>query len=368
MKRAKPQLRGLATATKRLADGRRQKYFYAWRGGPLLKAEDGTPLQLGDPQLVVAYARAHDERRKPAAGTMFSLVAAFRAATEFTKLAARTRKDYGRYLRMIEDEFGTMPIAAVEDRRARGKFKAWRDTMADSPRTADYAWTTLARVLSVAKDRGMIAVNVCERGGRLYDVDRADIIWQPDHIKAFCGVASAELQFALIVALWTGQRQGDLIRLAWSQYDGTYIRLRQGKTKARVIIPVGSVLKAALDARRPEKPEGAILRNSRGAAWTGDGFRASWGKAVDKAELGDLDLRFHDLRGTAVTRLALSGCTTPQIASITGHSEKDAENILRAHYMGGRLELAEQAIVKLDAAFGEEQPTNNNSKPERKPA
>jgi hypothetical protein len=58
-----------------------------------------------------------------------------------------------------------MPIAAVEDKRARGKFKEWRDTMADRPRTADYAWRVLARVLSVAKDRGLIAVNVCERGG-----------------------------------------------------------------------------------------------------------------------------------------------------------------------------------------------------------
>jgi hypothetical protein len=114
---------------------------------------------------------------------------------------------------LIEDEFGTMPLAAVQDWRARGKFKEWRDTMADRPRVADYAWTTLARVLSVAKDRGTITVNVCDRGGRLYEADRADIIWTAEHIKAFCGVASPELQFALLLALWTGQRQADLIRL-----------------------------------------------------------------------------------------------------------------------------------------------------------
>jgi hypothetical protein len=56
-------------------------------------------------------------------------------------------------------------------------------------------------------------------------------------------------------------------------------------------------------------------------------------------------LHFHDLRGTAVTRLALSGCTTPQIAAITGHSDE----ILKAHYLGGQAELAEQAIIKLVA-------------------
>ncbi|HMI00809.1 MAG TPA: hypothetical protein VK577_30240, partial [Bradyrhizobium sp.] len=86
---------------------------------------------------------------------------------------------------------------------------------------------------------------LCERGGRLYEADRAEIIWLPEHITAFCSVASPELQFALLLALWTGQRQGTLIDIAWSQYDGTHIRLqpnkqRRGKKKKRIVIPVGA--------------------------------------------------------------------------------------------------------------------------------
>ena len=250
-----------------------------------------------------------------------------------------------------------MPLAVVQDRRARGKFKEWRDGMAANPRTADYAWTVVARVLSVAKDRGLIAVNVCERGGRLYEADRAEIIWQAEHIKAFCDVASPELQFALLMALWTGQRQGTLIAIAWSQYDGTHIRLqpnkqRRGKKKKADRYPGGRTAKGGLDARRPEKAEGAILRNTFGETWTSDGFRASWGKAFDRAKLGDHDLHFHDLRGTAVTRLALSGCTVPQIAAITGHRPRDVDEILKAHYLGAQAELAEQAIVKIMATYG----------------
>jgi len=61
------------------------------------------------------------------------------------------------------------------------------------------------------------------------------------------------------------------------------------------------------------------------------------------------DLTFHDLRGTAVSRLAITGCSTPQIASITVHSLRDVEAILDAHYLGGKVELAEQPIAKLDA-------------------
>lgn len=58
------------------------------------------------------------------------------------------------------------------------------------------------------------------------------------------------------------------------------------------------------------------------------------------------------IRGTAATRLALAGCTVPQIAAITGHSMKDVESILEAHYLGGAVELAEAAIVKLNAVYG----------------
>ena len=68
-------------------------------------------------------------------------------------------------------------------------------------------------------------------------------------------------------------------------------------------------------------------------------------------ESGLEDLHFHDLRGTAVTRLALAQCTVPQIAAITGHSLKDVEAILEAHYLGGTIELAEAAITKLNAAY-----------------
>jgi integrase len=369
MRRAKV-LPGLATATKRLADGSRRQYFYAWRGGPMLRDERGTPLQLGDPRLVTAYADAHKARTKPAIGTLHSLIAAYRATGEFTKLGERTKKDYQRFLGVIEQRFGSLPIAALSEPQARGLFKTWRDQIASAPtldatqraelkkagksapiagdRQADYAWGVLARVLSVAKDRGTIPTNPCERGGRLYEVDRAEVIWLPDNIKAFGEAAPDELRFALVLALWTGQRQGDLINLKWSQYDGTYLRVRQGKRKARVLLPVGAVLKAELDKRRPAKPDGTILRNTYGAKWTSDGFRTSWGKAHTRAGLDATDLRFNDLRGTAVTRLALAGCSVPQIAGFTGHSLKDVERILNAHYLGGKFELAEQAMLKLE--------------------
>jgi len=342
------KLPGVASSTKTLASGGRRTYFYAWRGGPMLKAADGTPLAPSDPAFFAAYSEAHAQRKAPAAGTFFNLIAEYRASSEFTRRSEKTRKDYRRYLAMIEEKFGTMPYAAIESRHSRRGFKAWRDSMAATPRTADYAWSVLARVLAVALDNGRISVNPCERGGRLYSADRADRIWTEADIAAFNSVASPPLQQALMLALWTGQRQGDLLRLSWTNYEAGRISLRQAKRRARVSIPVGAPLAAMLDEMRANRaPATTILTNTAGAPWTQDGFRTSWGKASAKA--GITDLHFHDLRGTAITRLAIAECTTPEIASLTGHSLSDVDRILSENYLGGRVALSESAVRKLDA-------------------
>ena len=61
------------------------------------------------------------------------------------------------------------------------------------------------------------------------------------------------------------------------------------------------------------------------------------------------DLTFHDLRGTAVVRLAIASASVPQIATVTGHSLKDVEAVLDAHYLGRDIQLAEAAVLKLEA-------------------
>ena len=203
----------------------------------------------------------------------------------------------------------------------------------------------LALILAWGLDRGLITHNPCTRAGRLYRSTRIEKIWTHDDESAFLRSAPAHLHLPLLLALWTGQRQGDLLRLPWSAYDGTHIRLKQSKTGARITIPVAAPLKAALDAVKKQGP--LILTNSFGRPWTSHGFQASWRIAATHA--GIVGLTFHDLRGTAVTRLATTGCTTPEIASLTGHSLRDVNAILDAHYLHRDPALAESAIRKLEA-------------------
>jgi integrase len=334
------RLRGINSYTAKLADGTTKTYWYAWKGGPRLQGEPGTP------EFITSYNEAVAQKVKTPAGCLVSLLQAYQASDDFRQLAPRTREDYvGIIEKVIEREYSDFPISALADKRTRGIFLEWRDKLAlKSRRQADYVWTVLARVLSWSKDRGRISVNPCERGGRIYRGSRAEKIWTADDESAFLKSSPTHLHLPLLLALWTGQRQGDLLRLPWSAYDGTHIRLKQSKTGCRVVIPVGAPLKAALDT--VAKRSTIVLTTADGKPWTPDGFRASWRKACAKA--GITGVTFNDLRGTAVTRLALAECTEAEIATITGHSLRDVRSILDTHYLYRDAALAESAIRKLE--------------------
>jgi integrase len=334
------RLKGINWKRKRLADGGFKTYYWAWKGGPPLRGEPGTP------EFVHSYNEAVARKVVPPTGKLLSVLQAYQASGEFNGLAARTRFDYIGRIKIIEAEFADFPTSALTDRRTRGIFMAWRDKLAaKSRRQADYTWSVFARVLSWALDRGLVLANPCARGGRLYRGSRVDKIWTADDEAAFLKSAPTRFHLPLLLALWTGQRQGDLLRLPWSAYDGTHIRLRQSKNGARLPpIRVGAPLKAALDAAQKHGP--LILTNSLRRPWTSHGFQSSWGIAARKA--GIVGVTFHDLRGTAVTRLAIVGCTEAEIATITGHSLRDVRSILDANYLHRDPALGESAIRKLE--------------------
>lgn len=334
------RLKGINRKTVKLRNGSTVTYWYAWKGGARLPGEPGTT------EFMAAYYAAVSARVRPATGVLISVAQGFQASSDFTDLAARTRRDYAKQIKLIEREFGDLPLSALNDRACRGEFLAWRDRLAlRSRRQADYAWVVLARILSWAHNRGLVMANPCEKGGRLYRGSRADKVWTLDDELAFLEKAPRHLHLALQLALWTGQRQGDLLRLPWAAYSGERITLRQSKTGARVIVPVGTPLKAALDATTKRSP--IILVNTDGKPWTADGFRSSWRKACTSA--GVIGVTFNDLRGTAVTRLALAGCTEAEIGTITGHALRDVRSILDTHYLNRDPALAEAAIRKLEA-------------------
>ena len=95
---------------------------------------------------------------------------------------------------------------------------------------------------------------------------------------------------------------------------------------------------------------GYTLSDGRGGTASGTiVVRVAQGAAADIEQLLRIGrVTFNDLRGTAVTRLAIAGCTEAEIATITGHSLRDVRSILDAHYLHRDAALADSAIRKLE--------------------
>ena len=138
------RLKGINSKRKRLADGSYKTYWYAWKGGPALRGEPGSP------EFHASYNEAVAQKIKPPTGILFGLLRQYQDSEDFRKLAASTRRSYVQLLTRIERDLGDFPLSALSDRRTRGVFMAWRDktAVASGRRQADYAWTVLARVLS----------------------------------------------------------------------------------------------------------------------------------------------------------------------------------------------------------------------------
>jgi integrase len=335
------RLQGVNTVHKRLANGSVRTYHYHRATGASL------PGKPGSPEFLTAYGDAEKTLLDRHTGSLNGLIRDFTLSPEFGKLRESTQREYRRMLTKAEAKFGDMPIAALEDARVRQDFMKWRAAVAadSGEREADNRLSVISAMLTWAKENGQVFHNHVVGFRRLHHVDRSELIWLPEHIDAFMKVAPIELQRALILALHTGQRQGDLLRLAWNNYDGKLISLRQGKTGTKVEIPCTKALKLMLDGI--ERDSAVVLSTKTGRPWKARYFKAQWEAATTAAEIAEL--HFHDLRGTAVTMLAEAGCTTPQIAAITGHSLKNVTTILDKYLARTRV-LAGEAVSLFENA------------------
>lgn len=301
-------------------------YYYAWRGGPRLRGQPGSP------EFHKSYNEAIESRYTPEPGRFKSLVL-YRASSEYKKLAESTRKNWSPWLDRITDYFGQLRIAQFDrPEKIRPVIRRWRNQWADKPRTADYALQVLSRVLSHAVDPlGKIASNPCEGIKQLYSGNRSEIIWTDSDIAALKKTCSSEIAHAVDLATHTGLRLSDLLRLSWSHVGDDAIVFATGKSRGRreAIIPVYRDLRKVL--KRIPKHSATILTNSRRRPWTPDGFGSSFNTAKNDAGIAGKDLNFHDLRGTAATKFYIAGLPVRVIAEILAWSEDQVERIIRRY-------------------------------------
>jgi integrase len=338
------RLRGVNKVRAKLASGEYGIYYYHRATGVRL---NGLP---GSHEFDLSLTLAEEKSRNRNTGNLSCLIRDFEGTKQWRRLAESTKKEYTRVFKFWDAKYGSCPYRALEDKAFRADVIKWHDGFSEeAAREADNRVSILARVLSWGAKDGPLKNNVLDGFERAYSSDRSELIWLPEHVDAFLAVASSEMQLAMALALHTGQRQGDILRMAWSAYDGTAISLRQGKARrlgkvpAAIRVPCTKALKITLDAA-PRKAA-VILTTKTGLSFKKRYFAEKWEETCKLACIEEL--HFHDIRGTTVTLLAESGCTLPEIVSITGHSLRTAQTIIEK-YLARTSKLAASAIAKFE--------------------
>ncbi len=338
------RLKGINKVTMKLAGGKTAVYYYHRASGKRLVGAPGTTA------FIASVADAEKSMLLRTDGTLAGLIREFENTAKWRKLAPSTRKEYQRVLKFWDGLYGKVPLAALAAKSFRKRILAWHDDFSkDKPREADNRVTILARVLSWAEKDSDLTENVLDGFERAYASDRSEKIWLPEHVEAFLRSANAEMQLAMALALHTGQRQADIRKMAWSQYDGQFLSLKQEKTGRDVRVPCTVALKQTLDAA--PRRGALILLTKTERAFQKRYFAEQWdaaAKAAQETQPAIADLHFHDIRGTTVTLLFQAGCTVAEVTSITGHTLRRAQEILDK-YLARTSTLATNAIAKFEA-------------------
>lgn len=248
-------------------------------------------------------------------------------------LAERTQKDYKRHLKVLKTEFGEMH---PDDLRPRdiGRFL-------DVPKGKIHRVRIVA-VLSAVYSKMVGKWYVAERNP-CRDVEREknpprNRYITDEEFQAVYAIMPARMQIAMDLALLTGQRQGDILKLKWADVLEDGVTFRQSKTGQGRHVLLSDELKAVLTrakqmlpfwpreyvlrtAPRRKKVDGKVLLVGGGKRYTSEGFRSVWQRFMRKAiEKGVIKERFtfHDIRAKTVSDEA--DVDTAQLRA--GHTSK----------------------------------------------
>lgn len=305
-------------------------YHYHRASGVRLKAEPGSPaffLEIErlnrSPPMIAS---------RPAAGTIGALMASYRGAPEFMRLADRTRADYQKVFDWLApiDKLPLLQIdgAVVLDIRDRAFAQRKR-------RFANYVVQVLGIIFGWGVPQRLAPGNPAAgiaKIARPRDLPRANRPWTDAECRTVFDASASGLKTAIGLAMFAGMRLGDAARVTWSIYDGANLEWRQGKTGDLIWLPVAIELKALLDALPRTAPN--IVIGARGLPLSEGGIEKAFRTLVLRLKRdGRIDdgLTFHGLRHTAGKTLADLGADPRMIQALLGHRSMSAS----LHYSEG---------------------------------
>ena len=160
----------------------------------------------------------------------------------------------------------------------------------------------------------------------------------------------------VVVALHTGMRRGELLRLRWSDVDfaTSTIVVREAKSGEGRRLPMSVETRQALRALWEKGHKVVALRDCGAIDLAGHAFAAPnggfmhsldryWYPALRRAAIPDF--HFHDLRHTFASRLAMKGVDLYRVQTLMGHKTPE----MTQRYAHLSPDTLREAVERLDA-------------------
>lgn len=268
-------------------------------------------------QAKALYGRLKAEQRegkyfeKPKPLPFRHMIEEYQAQIEMRRV--RKGDDHSRMTRWLA-AFGDQDAATITPRQIE---KVLAEIAADGcqPATLVRYLTMLKAAFNNAKRLGLLKENPCQ-AVKPPKVNNVLVRYlSVDQESALLRALPERFRPIVLVALNTGLRQGELLRLTWADVDWTVSVLTVQETKAgdRRRVPMNSAVQQVLVDLKNKTNAGAtervFLHDDRY-------LRRAYDRAVKEAGLSPF--RFHDLRHTFASRLAMQGANDRTIMALGG--------------------------------------------------
>jgi integrase len=234
------------------------------------------------------------------------------------------------YLNWWKDEIGVRLLSDVTramliEQRDKLMQNGAKNVAKRSPSTANRYMTALSTAFTMAvsewewlQDHPMRKIaKLTEPRGRVRFLDDGE---RKRLLEACQEVDGDKLYLLVVLALSTGARHGELINLCWDNVDlkRQVIVLHDTKNKERRVLPLAHhALELITDVQKKRDKATPLVFPMPGDIKEPWESRYLWLQALEKAKIKDF--RFHDLRHSAASYLAMNGASLAEIAEVLGH-------------------------------------------------
>ena len=195
-------------------------------------------------------------------------------------------------------------------------------------------------------------------------IEEADFLTR-EEAERFLQNAEPKFRPVFVVAIYTGMRYGEIASLQWRDVDfgKNQIIVRDPKNSETRRIPMNAAVKEALESHndgQTEKMKGPmqlVFVNS-GTGKRYRDLRKPLRRALDKAKV-NRHFRFHDLRHTTGSHLAMAGATEREVAEVLGH--KDPKMTRRYTHLVP--EHVQRVVDRLDFSGGDDGEAEEGERP-----